>query len=478
MARPGTLVTIRETPVPRSAPTDTGTWFVAGQTERGLVTPQAVGSMADYTRIFGARVSYGMLYDALEAFFREGGRKAYVARTVGPAATTGFLNLMDNAAAISLRADALGPGAFSSSITVQVSAGVAGGTFVLTVRESGVVKEVSPDLVDQAAAIAWAQYSNYIRLSLGASALDPQVAAATALSAGTDDRANILDAHYETSLNRFSRDLGPGQVSIPGRTTTQSYTDLLEHANANMRVALLDAADTATQATLLAAVATLRGVNGRFAGYFWPWVRIPGLTSGTTRTVPPSAFVAGKAAASDVSNSPNRAIAGRFGELTSAVSLSQDNPLDSERTTLNDAGVNVIKPLAGGFRIYGFRSLCDPIADPRWKALGGARLIMAFDARAQVIMENYVFEEIDGQGRMFARLDGELTDLANEYYIAGSLYGRTPAEAYNIDTGPSVNTPATIDALEIHALAALRISPMGEFVQLELVRVSVSEEVA
>lgn len=476
--RPGTLVTIRETPVPRSAPTDTGTWFVAGQTERGPVAPQLVSSMADYARIFGVRVSYGMLYDALEAFFREGGRRAYVARTVGPAATTGFLNLLDGAAAIALRADALGPGAYSSSIAVQVSAGVAGGTFVITVRDGGVIKETSPDLADTAAAVAWSEFSNYIRLSQGASVLDPAVLASTALSAGTDDRGSITDAHYEVSLNRFSKDLGPGQVSIPGRTTAQSYTDLLEHSNANLRIALLDAADTPTQATLLAAAAGQKGINGRFSGYFWPWVKLPGLTAGTTRVVPPSAFVAGRAAASDVSNTPNKAIAGKNGELTSAVGLSQLNPTDAEREILNNGGVNVIKPYAGGFRIYGFRSLADPVADPRWRSLGGSRLIMAFEARSQEILERYVFEEIDGFGRLFARLDGELTDLANEYYLAGSLYGITPDKAYNIDTGPSVNTPATIANEEIHALAALKISPMGEYVVLELVRVATQEEVA
>lgn len=476
--RPGTLVTIRETPVPRSAPTDTGTWFVAGQTEKGPVTPQPVNSMADYSRIYGARVSYGFLYDALEAFFREGGRRAYVARTVGPAATTGSLNLLDSGAGISLVASAIGPGAYSSDITVQVAAGVGAGTFVITVRYAGVIVETSPDLADQAAAIAWAEYSNYIRLTLGATALDPAVLAATALSAGSDDRNNIVDASYKTSLDKFTRDLGPGQVSIPGRTTAQGYTDLQTHATANFRIAYLDAADTATQATLLAAAAAQKGVNGRFSGYFWPWVKIPGLTAGTTRTVPPSAFAAGKTAASDVSNTPNKAIAGKWGDLTGALGLSQANPTDAEREILNNGGVNVIKPFRGGYRIYGYRSLADPIADPRWRSLGGSRLIMAFEARAQDILETFVFEEIDGFGRLFASLNGLLTDLANEYYLAGSLYGTTPAEAYNIDTGASVNTAQTIANEEIHALAALKISPMGEYVVLELVRVATQEEVA
>jgi hypothetical protein len=54
--RPGVSIIQRSTPPVRSAPTDTGVWFVAGLADAGPVTPTLIRSMADYERIFGQRV--------------------------------------------------------------------------------------------------------------------------------------------------------------------------------------------------------------------------------------------------------------------------------------------------------------------------------------------------------------------------------------------------------------------------------------
>jgi len=86
MPRPGINITLKESPPSRGAPVDTGTWFIAGLTERGPHNATVLlSSMTDYERVYGQRVSYGQLYDALEVFFKEGGKRAYVGRVVGPA---------------------------------------------------------------------------------------------------------------------------------------------------------------------------------------------------------------------------------------------------------------------------------------------------------------------------------------------------------------------------------------------------------
>ena len=48
--------------------------------------PQAVRSLGQFTTIFGGRVAFSPLYDALDTFFNEGGNLAYVSRVVGPSA--------------------------------------------------------------------------------------------------------------------------------------------------------------------------------------------------------------------------------------------------------------------------------------------------------------------------------------------------------------------------------------------------------
>jgi phage tail sheath protein FI len=475
--RPGTDVLIRETPPARSAPTDTGVWFVAGLAEKGPTSPVLITSMAEYAEFFGVRVSYGLLYDALDAFFHEGGNRAYVQRVLGPAAVSASRNLLDAGAAITLVATALNPGDWANDVDIAVVAGVGGGTFVLVIREGAVEVERSPDLADQAAAIAWSQSSDYIRLTAGASSNDPAVAAAALLTGGTDDRASITDTHWLVALDKFEKELGPGQVSYPGRTTGTAHTQLLAHAAANRRIALLDFPDTSSKTTLIAAAAAITA-NGRWGAAFAPWAIIPGVAPGTTRTVPYSAVEAGIMARNDVSYPANVPAAGELGANRYSIGLSQPKWNQSDIEDLNEAGVNVVRYVYGEIRTYGFRTLADPVLESNWLMLGGSREVMSVAAQGEEILERFVFDQIDGRGLLFSQLDGELTAMLQTEYAANALYGATPGEAFHVDVGSTVNTPASIAAGELRAVVSIRTSPMAEYVVMELVKVPVTQAVA
>jgi phage tail sheath protein FI len=505
MPRPGTIINVRTTPPPRSVPTDVGTWFVAGFADRGPWAPQLIQSLSDFVRLYGGRQTYSPLYDALELFFREGGSRAYVTRVFGPAVVlsslTGwaFKNLPDAGAATSLVARAKGPGVYGNSITVQVQNPGAGGTagsFSLLVTDpafpqpngtTASFSEQSPDFTTQAAAIAWSQQSALIDLVLGASTNLPQNAAAGALATGADDRLNATDATWLAALNRFTRDLGPGQVTQVGRVTNQAYLDTLSHAANNNRVAILDGADTSTVATLNAAVATLRGnANARYGAMFAPWVVTNGLLPGTTRIVPPSAFAAGKIAFNDsAGQSPNNPAAGmRDGQsLGAVIGLSQpafDNGsgVDVTRDAMYTAGVNQIVYRYGAFENFGWRSLVDSSgADQTWTNFGNVRTAMWAIAQSLKIAENYILDNIDGRGRVFAAFKGDLIGMLMQLYNPpwDALFGAKPEDAFAVDTGPQVNTPTTIAARELHASIALRMSEDAELVVIEFAKVPVTQ---
>lgn len=489
--RPGVLVTTRTTPPPRTVPTDTGVWFVAGLSDRGPLKATLIRSLQDFINQFGTRQTYSVLYDALEDYFREGGAKAYIGRVVGPAAAIATKNLNDVGAAVSLVATAKGPGAYGNSITIQVVNPGAGGTpssFSLVVTDpnypGGQLVESSPDFTTQAAAIAWAQTSALINLALGASSNLPANAAAAAMAAGSDDRLNVTDTQWKNALNLFTRDLGPGQVTQIGRTTSQAYIDTLAHAMANNRTAILDLPDSPTIATVTGAVTGQRGSSGAdtVGAAFWPWVVIPGLTPGTTRIVPPSASVCAKIAQQDSGGSPNQPAAGSpEGVLTYAIGLSQpaaDNGTgqDVTRDSMYALGVNQIVYRYGNFEVFGWRTMTDPNgANQDWINLGNRRLAMAMTAQGLAIAENYILDEIDGQGKLFARFAGELTAMCSRFYDLGSLYGTKPEDAFFVDTGPTVNTPATIANRELHAAISARMSQDAELVVIEIAKVPVNQ---
>lgn len=81
----GVEVRARTARVARGIPVDTGTWFVGGQSASGSHTEAVkVRSIADFSTEFGARAGHNQeLYDAVETYFNEGGKEAYVGAHAG-----------------------------------------------------------------------------------------------------------------------------------------------------------------------------------------------------------------------------------------------------------------------------------------------------------------------------------------------------------------------------------------------------------
>ena len=474
-SRPGVAVVLQDVPTPISVPINTGTWFACGTTDRGSASAAGlIQSLDQFITVYGQRQTYSVLYDAVEAFFREGGNRVYIGRVVGPAATSGSKNLLDASSGVSLIVTALGPGAWSANYKVGVVAGVAGGTYQIQVTDaSNNVLEQSSDLGDQGSAVAWSQYSNYVRITLGASALVPAVVAPAALSAGNDDRAAITDTQWANALALFLNTLGPGQVSEPGRTSSTAYSQVKAHVEANNRVGLLDLPDSPTVATLQSSAA---GIVSRFTACFAPWVVIPGLTTGTTRSVPPCAYIAGMLARNDPTLGTNQPAAGNYGNAQYAIDLTQPDWTDTQRTTLNSSNCNIIRRMFGGIRNYGWRSNTNAVSDPSWVDFGNGRFYMDLSAELNNVGENYIFSEIDGQnGQLINAFNSELTGVMLDHYNAGELFGDTAAQAFRVDTGPAVNTLQTLANNELHAVVTVKMAPFAEYVQINIVKRQVTQ---
>jgi hypothetical protein len=454
---------------------------MAGLCDRGSTTRATlVQNLDQFNSLCGGRVTYSSLYDCVDVFFREGGNAVYIGRVVGPAAAIATHTFNDGGAVASLIVNANSPGLWGNGIKVAIIAGQVSGYAVQVTDASANVLETSYDLATQADAIAWAtQYSQYLTITLGSSTNVPANVAAVSLAGGADDRANIVDAQWLTALNTFTPDLGPGQVLVPGRTTTAGTQQLTAHAAANNRVALVDLADTATLATLQsgAAAAAANG-NGQYAAAFTPWLVIPGITAGTVRTVPPSAAMAGLIARNDALSNPNTPAAGEQGQFRTVINASQQNFTDANRQTLNNSGVNVIRNMLGGFRNYGYRSLANPVTLPSWLDFGNVRYLMSLVSRCQAVGERYVFSQIDGTGNTQADYGADLASLCQADWAAGQIFGDVPETAFNVDTGPSVNTPTVIANNELRANVSVRPSPMAELVTILIVNTPITQVVS
>lgn len=478
--RPGQTTTRSDVATAASALSATGRWLVAGLTGKGNASDARIPcrSLSEFVTRFGERADAPYLYDCAEAFFEEGGNELFVSRTLGPAAAKATLNIVDGAAATCLVATAKSPGAWGNGATggLSLDIDVSGATFQVKVALNTALVETSPALADVAAAVAWAsESSDYIDLALGASSDDPAATGGYSnLAGGTDDRANVLDTHRLTALQRFTRDLGAGQLSYPGATSATTIGQVYDEAAANNRFPIVDAPDTANKGTLTAFLATVTStdlVKRAALGPVWPWGTIKGITLGTTRTIPPCAVVAGMIARNDAAGmSPNKAPAGINGISKTLIGLSQEPVNDQDRYDLNESGINVIKLVGGSYRLYGFRSAVDAVNDPDYVLASNARLLMRITALCDEVGEEFVFSELDGERVNLSHYGARLKSVVHPFYTAGSLFGTVATEAYGIDT----LTPNTLESMADRYMRAnvwVRPSGMVEEVALNLAQI-------
>jgi hypothetical protein len=129
----GVEVIPRDAPPARGAPTDTGAWYVGAYTTSGdQGAPIPVSSLGEFESVVAGRSGQNTaLYDALDFYFREGGKKAYISR----AASQDAAGLND---ALAVFGPQLGPGQVSA-INVDPDADVYSALFTHAAENNRVV---------------------------------------------------------------------------------------------------------------------------------------------------------------------------------------------------------------------------------------------------------------------------------------------------------------------------------------------------
>ncbi len=491
---PGVIVTTAT----RSAPAANqqaaaATYFAGGITERGPIDKAVrVTSLTEFEQNFGAWVSYGALHADIQTFFEEGGGAAYIGRVVGPSASKSSLTLVDRAGSpvSTLRIDAINPGSWGTGITVEVQNGSVTDTFTLIISYSGTGNlgtETYRNLTSPAAAVTALLNSSYVRGVNLASATsapnnNPAVISATALSGGSDDRNNITSSVYATGLTLFSKDYGAGAVAIPGQPASAVGIALRNHAVANRRIALTAPAVGNSVAQTITDVATFTasiGTTGpEYMGFFYPWVKIPDSANpGATKTISPEGFVAAKRAIAHETYGPVRAPAGELG-IADFVVDTEITLTTADSENLNAANVSPILPVKGTLRLYGWKSLSSDSAN--YELLGPRDLVNYIVVDLESASEQFVFETIDGLGRLFSNMQAVYTGRLDVLKTANQFFQKTingtPDNGYRVDVD-SVNTPATI-AQNI-AQAAVNVRPAGsaEYIKVMIAKVPIQGSV-
>lgn len=347
----------------------------------------------------------------------------------------------------------------------QVSLAVETGTLFLVY--GGASGPSDPVRVTSAAAAEAATIPTPIAAWIG-DALAQGASAVVAVRATTTGEET--DADWGAALAKLTPTWGPGQVAIPGESSTAAHSAILAHVAANpQRVGLLDGPETPEASAVEQTAAALASEAGaERAGLIAPWVQVPGV--GGPRTVPGSVIAAGLASRGDAAvghanNAPifdqsrsAGAVSGALG-VTAAFS-------DTETDGLYDAGVNVLRVVGGVVTLTGWRSLG---GDAVWRQLNIGRLTMELSARISSLMYQFLGQPIDGRGHLFSQVGGVITGYLLDLHAAGAIFGDEPADAFTVTCDFSNNTPETIAAGEVHAAVSITASTAAEQIDIKVV---------
>lgn len=289
-----------------------------------------------------------------------------------------------------------------------------------------------------------------------------------ALRAAAVDAEAVTEAEWTTALEKLTADYGPGQVLIPGDDSAAAYAALLDHAATFNRTVLLDTAEDATASAIATAAGGLAAGEGSDkATIVAGWSSVPG-PAGVARSVPGSVIVAGLVGRNDaLIGHANNAPAGDQGRgagfVNGALGVTATFT-DAELDTLHDAGVSVFRSIRGQVQLYGWVSLS---TDARFRQLNWGRMAMQLQYGLAALVERFLFRQIDGQGLLFAEVEGALRGYLKPLWTAAALFGATADDAYDVDVA-GVNTAETILAGELRSAVVVSFSPHTEQVVVDV----------
>lgn len=166
---------------------------------------------------------------------------------------------------------------------------------------------------------------------------------------------------------------------------------------------------------------------------YYPWITT------ATESHPPGGAVAGVYVRTDNERGVWKAPAGVDADLPNVDSLSAIVD-DHQMRTVNPLGVNVIRDLGEGPRVWGSRTLS---SDPEWKYVSVRRLGLMIEGSIQQSTHWAVFEPNDAP--LWATVWQAIDEFLHGLWRDGALQGAKPDDAYFVKVDRGTMTQTDID---------------------------------
>jgi hypothetical protein len=299
----------------------------------------------------------------------------------------------------------------------------------------------------------------------------PEQAKVETKATGGDKKDEKAAAQVHTGGGRdalyIGRDGGPGArtglkcfdeideialVAAPGQVSPAVADALLSHCETRKdRFAILDSPETIT-----GGVDKLpKPRDSKYGAYYFPWIQVYDPDKGNI-FVPPSGHIAGVYSRTDSERGVHKAPANEL--VRGALGLKY-NVSKGEQDLLNPKGINAIRFMNGGIRIWGARTLS---SDPSWRYISVRRLFIMVESSIERATQWVVFEPNDH--RLWKRVQRTISSFLTLLWRNGALMGTSPEQAFYVKCDEETNPPEVIDAGQLVVEIGLAPVKPAEFV--------------
>jgi hypothetical protein len=248
-----------------------------------------------------------------------------------------------------------------------------------------------------------------------------------------------------------------------GGDQAQAAADvLITHAdNLRYRIAVVDAPEHSS-------MTDVRKFRGKFdstrAALYHPWIEIFDPTERPSQgappkriSLPPSGFVTGIYARSDIERGVHKAPAN---EVVRGLTRFEANINKARQDVLNPEGINALRFFEGrGSRVWGARTMS---SDPEWKYVNVRRLFIYLEHSLDKGTQWAVFEP--NNERLWANIRHTVEDFLLVMWRDGWLMGSKPEEAYFVRCDRTTMTQNDLDNGRMICLVGVSPAKPAEFV--------------
>jgi uncharacterized protein len=241
-------------------------------------------------------------------------------------------------------------------------------------------------------------------------------------------------------------------VAAPGCTSPAVQDAVLSHCETRKdRFAILDSPET-----ISGGIDKLpKPRDSKYGAFYFPWIQVYDPEKGNI-FVPPSGHIAGVYSRSDAERGVHKAPANEIvrGALGLKYQVSK-----GEQDLMNPKGINAIRFMNGGIRIWGARTLS---SDPSWRYINVRRLFIMVESSIERATQWVVFEPNDH--RLWKRVQRTISSFLTLLWRNGALMGTSPEQAFYVKCDEETNPNEVVDAGQLVVEIGLAPVKPAEFV--------------